>query len=407
MKVFTPPNLDLEALLEEHPPNFEFEYDIDDFKYIISTIISIKALYKDYHDDEFVPVNAQALQSRVREYHHYIDYLLEHGIIEVKNGGQFFIGVKSRCYKLCDKYMKNEFELVEVTNPSLVNKRKKHSEAERILTKEYNYLTKWFNEKLQINEQRANEMLMHLLFTEHADGDIHRKVKGKASPWEKYLYRSNSLKMLQSGMYHMSIDNNVKRFHSNLTNLKSELRQFITYDGKRLCGVDVKNCQPFISTVLFNPTFYEKKRGAINLFTLTPTIYKTISPLIPSILSTIPTITTIITLVKEGEIQCSSDIELYCTLVDKGRFYRYFSERYYDKTGIKLDVALPEEKRKLKDGLFTTFFSDNRFIGQPEAAMKRLFADVFPDVYRVFSLIKKGGHKAHLPVILQLYRRSE
>jgi hypothetical protein len=87
-------------------------------------------------------------------------------------------------------------------------------------------------------------------------------------------------------------------------------------------------------------------------------------------------------------------------LVDKGRLYQYFSEKYFSKTGVKLDVAIPEEKRKLKDGLFASFFSDNRFFGQPEAEMKRFFAELFPNVYKVFTLIKKGGNKAYLLVIL-------
>lgn len=409
MKVFIPPNLNFEALIKEYPPpphtNQRFKFDVDDLKYIISTIISIKAGYKDYHDEEYVPVNAQALQSRVREYNYYIDYLLNAGVIEVKNKGQYIVGERSRSYKLSDRYAHEEFALDEVSNVSLISKRKKQEEAENALNAEYGYLTKWFNDKLQVNEKMAFGELMRLLMVEKgAVGGIHKRIKGKATPWERYQYRLQSLKMLQNGMYHLSVDKNVRRFHSNLTNLKSELRQFITYDSKRLCSIDVKNCQPFISTVFFNPEFYQPVGGVFNLQNLSPSIYEKMRKELPTILSILSNfhITSLIMLVKDDEEACTNDIELYCTLVDKGRLYSYFSKKYFVQTGIKLDVAIPEQKRQLKDGLFASFFSDNRFFGQPEAEMKRFFAELFPNVYKVFTLIKKGGRKAYLPVILQL-----
>jgi hypothetical protein len=40
------------------------------------------------------------------------------------------------------------------------------------------------------------------------------------------------------------------------------------------------------------------------------------------------------------------------------------------------------------------FFSSNRFIGQRKAQYKRLFKVNFPDVYKVFTLLKKKNHAA-------------
>ena len=61
-------------------------------------------------------------------------------------------------------------------------------------------------------------------------------------------------------------------------------------------------------------------------------------------------------LVKDDESQCSTDLELFCTLVDKGRMYQYISEKYKAKTGVLLDVNKPEEKKQLKAAIFTTLF---------------------------------------------------
>jgi hypothetical protein len=105
-------------------------------------------------------------------------------------------------------------------------------------------------------------------------------------------------------------------------------------------------------------------------------------------------------LVKDDETQCGSDLELYCTLVDKGRLYPYLSRKFEEETGIRLDLNKIEEKRRLKEIIFVTMFSDNRFIGQKEAKMKRFFKQLFPTVYEVFSLIKKKANFL-LPVILQ------
>ena len=51
--------------------------------------------------------------------------------------------------------------------------------------------------------------------------------------------------------------------------------------------------------------------------------------------------------------------------------------------------------------IFTVLFSDNRFIGQTEADSKMAFKTHFPDVYKVFSLIKKKD-KTILARILQM-----
>jgi len=338
-----------------------------------------------------------------------LEYLVKIGVIEVKNNGQYIPKEhKSRYYKLNDEYLKYEWGLIEVNKKSLVSKRKDDVEAYEKMHEEYGYLIKWFNDKLQINYARSYAMLNHLMEIE-GDGDIHKKEKDKSSPWEKYLLRLNNLKLLHQGMYRYSVDDKVRRFHSNLTNLKSELRNYITYDGHQLCAIDVKNSQPFISIALFNPEFYNISGQTLNLRQIHSNIYYSTLKSIPTILSTInPNNITnsfyYIMLVNPAQLEDkeTTDIQRYCYLSDKGLLYKFISEKYFIKTGKKLDVNIPAEKRELKDAIFATLFSDNRFIGQPEAEMKRFFRELFPNVYKVFSLIKKGGNNAHLPVILQL-----
>jgi hypothetical protein len=54
----------------------------------------------------------------------------------------------------------------------------------------------------------------------------------------------------------------------------------------------------------------------------------------------------------------------------------------------------------VKIAVFQVLFTDNRFIGQADAAPKRAFKNLFPSVYEVFALIKKAD-KTLLPRLLQ------
>ena len=71
----------------------------------------------------------------------------------------------------------------------------------------------------------------------------------------KYNSRLRPLILLHEGIFNPKIDTTAGRLHSTLTQLKSDLRQFITYDGHPLVSIDIVNSQPYLSTVLLS---YEK-----------------------------------------------------------------------------------------------------------------------------------------------------
>jgi hypothetical protein len=82
--------------------------------------------------------------------------------------------------------------------------------------------------------------------------------------------------------FYYSVDDNVGRFHSNLTNIKKELRNYITYDDQKLVNIDIKNSQPFFSTLLFNTAFYEEESENISLYDI-PTVFSLLTKYIKSI----------------------------------------------------------------------------------------------------------------------------
>ena len=95
------------------------------------------------------------------------------------------------------------------------------------------------------------------------------------------------------------------------------------------------------------------------------------------------------------ETQASSDVQKYITESAHGTLYEYIQDKIEQITGNKI-----LNRKDLKGIIFTVLYSDNRFIGQIEAEPKRMFKDLFPNVYEVFSFIKREDSTI-LPRLLQ------
>lgn len=389
--IYLPIDINIEKLVIENPPSFK--YHIEDFKFLIGTIIRIRIEIKKYLDEgstEYIPLHSQILQRRIRNYNHCFNYLIEHGVIDKD---YYIPNKKSTGYKLSEIYSSQGFKKDQITLRRLIRKRTSEFIREQALKRKYRHLTKWFNPSLQIDFDGANAYLKSLL-----DKELEIGVK---NPIVNYHYRLASVDRISNQIFSLSVDETSFRFHSNLTNLKSSLRKFITYDGQLLCSVDIKNSQPFISMILLNPDFYLKNEGSFNLFSLSKTLYFSLSNIISSILSIISSISTTIMLVKSHESQASNEFELYCTLVDKGRLYQFLNTKYFESTGIKYDLNIPNEKGLFKKMFFHGLYADNRMKPDDEnLPLRNVFKKQFPNVYKIFALIKRQD-KSTLPIILQ------
>ena len=188
--ILLPKNLNVEELLEIYPP--DFKCIPDNLKYILGTITRLM----DSRDEEYAPLNAQILQGKVHDYKHHLNYLEQHEIIETNK--YYKPGSKSKGYRLTDEYAHTEAIPVTLHKWSLVKEKS---------TTPCKYLDKWF-EGLEINETQADLILESL--SEQND---------------KYYSGKRSIERIKSGIYNKSLDDNVGRYHSVLTNLKTELRR--------------------------------------------------------------------------------------------------------------------------------------------------------------------------------------
>lgn len=263
--------IELDKILKTNPP--KFTYDKDYFWYILSLFVSIpetmikmdKEKYKKYLTDGYIPLYSPSLQQKIQNYRLYLNYLIDVGIIESDNIYSHIQG-KSICYRLQEAY-NGIITDVKITKRSLIKsiitKSRPHQFEINILPDmpltEIPYLTKWFNTKLQIDAVKAEEFL-------NKEYEVVKAEKGEQKAIRTYNSLASPVRKICNGelYYNLSIDKTAGRLHTPLTMLKKELRKFITYDGKRLVGLDLKNSQLFFSMLLIDKqTFCRNKTDKV------------------------------------------------------------------------------------------------------------------------------------------------
>jgi hypothetical protein len=371
-----PSSVDVEGFLKKHPPSFR--HKLDHFYYIID-YLSRGMLLEDLDDNAgYVNLNAARLQSVNHNYKQYMDHLLKHGLI--RTDMKYVVGKKSKGYMI-NRYNGHRATVrkIEIHDLILYRHRLREMNEQKAMSKateqQYPHMTKWFD-GLVLDREGALAKVEEL-FPEPTGG-IRGTRKYKASNWQKRYRAVQSIDKFTQKEYHFTLDTNVGRFHSNLTNLKKEIRNYLTYKGQRLVNVDIRNSQPLFSTLLLTKQFYQS--NILSNYISSP--------------STPPNITQSYTImiVKTLDKYHNQDISKYIEYVNSGSFYEHMHEQLYP--------GMTFNKPKVKTMMFMIFFSSNRYIGQAKAEPKRRFKQVFPYTYEIFRLLKTSDYTA-LSRILQ------
>jgi hypothetical protein len=333
---FIPRNLDLNEHLKMYPP-----LNIPYFKKD-KLIELISILYSDgkckYYQNGFVCLSSTYLYKLVRTPYAYIKYLIDTGIIECDF--KAIKGEKAFGYRLLSKYAK-ELPIAHVIKSNAKAKTK------------YKNIDKWIN-GIGIDSIKA--------WSEIKDYD-YRKRNAELIKIVKIL----------SKQFSATVDGTSFRYHSNLTNLKKEVRHHLNWRGQQLVNVDITNSQPYISTALFSES---------NL------VLSSFNPVLTNkYLHTLLTSDSYILVIQSG----GDDVKKYVNLCVSGFLYQYLEEKANDTFSIKF-----VNRKAVKVSVFSILYSDNRYMNN----MKILFSELFPTVYKIFSLIKKKRKNA-LAVLLQ------
>ena len=417
MIFFLPAALDLDAIIAQNPVCFH-PFKPDKLAYILHKISSIPATNKNLDIiDGFVSIYSRALQDVVDNYKQYIDYAIDAGIIERNNSYQVGGGSKS-----CRFTAAYQGELTEYTPTdfTLIQNLRHYRENQKKTVVKHDYLTKWFNPKLKIDTKKVERFLEEEWQLKNDNEDLWEwdaSRKKYKSPYQQLLCSKLSAEYIARGEYNLKIDDNVHRFHSNLTNMRGLVRNALTYDGQNLVAIDIKNSQPYFSLLLLQENFWNANSDAKkDLFLLKSSsnvdpqdsfrsfqryskeIQRNKTLKLKNIKHNIKQTSiimlgeTMATLINKG---LKEDKNRFVDLVTTGALYEYL------ETAFKCDLNMLNVTRTTaKIAVLQAFFSDNRFIGTEEAAPKKLFSKLFPSVYKVYAAIKRKD-KTLLAILLQ------
>ena len=360
---YIPSNLDLDALLNQHPP--DFKYEKDNFVYILNLITEVPSKNKD-HIDKFgyVPLNAELLQQKIRDYKKYLIYLIKQGVLQSNN--RYVPGVKSRGYRFSSRYQ-TMIAPVPISKSTLIKRIRARGKFDYNMKRRYDYLFKWFDTGLQIDCEKAARFLERRY--------VQDRLNLVDNPESKMNYRLMNLLKLNDEDWRFHVDDTAGRLHTNLTVLKRELRSYLTYEGNTLTSLDIKCSQPTLSLLVLDPRFYEKSKSD----------FATIHKVFPSLAKNL-NIDKLRLLVNKRQ----NEFEAYREAV-YGDLYEYLKMNLSD-----LPKGILDDRDKLKELTFSVLYSDNRYM--PET--KKQFKVLFPELYSVFSAYKKVDSTA-LAVLLQ------
>lgn len=173
------------------------------------------------------------------------------------------------------------------------------------------------------------------------------------SDTHKFNCAEASVTRIMNGDIFYSIDNTSKRFHSNVTNLDKELRPYLRVNGEQLINADIKNSQPYLSTIILtNP-------GKVSWLTENPAFALLLQTL---------------------KVSQNQDVKNYISLVISGQLYEYLMRKF--------NLSRYETKRQV----LRILFAGNRMPKEEtNRRCRQIFMRDFPTVHRIFSKVR--GHE--------------
>jgi hypothetical protein len=410
MKRYLPEKIDIIKLIKDYPVEHIKGFHADKAIWILSEIAEKPCSYEGY-----VEIHSKRFRSFVHDYNDYLNYFSNISLIE--RNMQFYYDIfsksKVRGYKFSEQYS-STLAGKEITYFPLIKKATKEQQKKLGTCRDNMHLVKWFNPNLTIDSDRAVDYLGIYYKEKRRESEaIAKKVDEINKTWyddysEKYFtlqqhkitdpyesYRKAfiSIDEIKEHDYHLSTDPMVNRFHSNLTCMPSDFRNFLKYDGKELVCLDIRNSQAFFSLSLLKKENIGEILNIANELTKRDRKFNNRKRIFPTNLPN-PLSSSYILSESLQRID-NQEIELYRNLVLSGKIYDYYENILFQELGI----TYPSRKA-LKEEFFRTVFSSNRYFSQAGAAPKRVFQKYFPGIYEYFYQLKKIHHVI-IPIVLQ------
>ncbi|NLR58154.1 hypothetical protein HGH93_08600 [Chitinophaga polysaccharea] len=377
--VFLPRNLEIEVLITERPPEFR-PFNQDHLRFILHQISNIYARNNDRYSDARVPLNSSILVRYISNYQDYLRYLIDCGIIETN--GYYKPNEKSRCYGFSKHYRNVELKGEVITNRLLLAKLNsslyRGDEYHEATTKR-GYLTKHFGSgKLIIDGVAATEWLDQSF---QPDQDVYKKG-------------ITAINNFKEQNWHFSLSEKGGRLYSDLTGIKKELRNFLSYEGKPLVEKDISCSQPFMLLGLLKPDFWKHPNSSTefrlrNISDEVWSKYKCSNKYFNKIVSHI---NMLVNSYEIGHGNGFDDIQLYRDLVGDGSYYDYLTMMYQEECHERF-----ADRERIKKTVMWIMNGNQYDLYIPPGGMKcnpiELFSMLFPSVHNFLVLLKEIGHE--------------
>lgn len=314
------------------------EFKNKEHLYIILDMVNRITIFhkkdKDYSND-FIDIPSKYFKDIIQNkecFKSSMDYLKQNKILECDGIYSKERG-KSFGYRISDEYF-SKLTQVKVTKPTLTSRICKNinEEKNRVNEKLKTYKS-FFLGNFSIDYKKSlNYINSNLNSSLCRNFSIDEKIKSI----NKYNHMYMAINAINDGDLFFRHNKTNGRIDTNLTNLKSDLKQFISFSG--LVQLDISNSQPYILSLYLN------------------------SSLCRNFLS--------------------EDINKYKAWTEKGMFYENFQKEYYNQKGKLLS------REEIKDIMFCIFYSRNESYKKE----KEVFKSIFPNVYEFIEKEKMDKH---------------
>lgn len=329
-------HIDIDALTR----NTELrQLDKDKIAYILGLINYLPLVSADsVKADGYVAISSKLLEQNIGRYRPHIQFLVDTGVIECDNS--YLNGTRCLGYRIAEAYQTTELMRYELTDSSL-KRRFAKADADRISGKrKYPYLWKWFNERLTIDEHIARDIIA---------------IEGLSQAHMISVYS------IGSGRWRFKVDASGKRLHTNLTNMKRELRAALRYDGMPLVEIDVRASQPYFLTMLLKEYMLNTKGvttdRVLDLYACS-----------------------------EGTVNDEyTNVSQYVHAIREGSFYQLYMEAVDDHTNLVID-SVSEAKRAFYRAAFGR--SNQR------SAEAKALQVAFPTLYACMNHLKQKDYRS-------------
>ncbi len=311
-------------------------FSIDNLKEIISIIAC--HIRK---DENCTPLKMEYVRKLVPCGDSYILKLIDLGIIQ-RSG---FAKIKETCYKynFAPEYY-SKYLSFPLNNAKLI---RRIESAQQELKKQ--------DAKSIRNHSEQTKYLKQLTIADNYSEFIESNYTSETDQYNCIL--GSATRIINKDIFY-SIDNTSGRFHSNITNMAKGLRPFLRINNEPLVNIDIKNSQPYLSTIILTDP------GKVS--------YLTNNPVFALLLQSL-------------KVSLNKDVKKYIELVVLGQLYEYLMAEFANE-------GLTLTRDETKGHVLRILFARNRMPkDEINRKARQIFKDRFPTVHRIFSKVR--GHE--------------